>query len=157
MISDNCHVPLALSAGTCISLTTEEVVDRVDGRRVNGSLRFWGVDSGTEPVLVWGVWFVERTGVRGSSITFYPRHPHVILLTRLLIHAYRAWTTRARRSSVRSSSQRYGDREPRRPGSPILRRNDAAITFILHGLKLASTDVLQEPRRPMGLCTRITV
>jgi len=77
-INDSCHVPLALSTGTCISLpTTEEVVDRVGVRRVNENLRFWGVNSGdtklasSNRVSVWGIlWFVERTGVRGSSITY---------------------------------------------------------------------------------------
>ena len=97
MINDSCHVPLALSAGTCISLlTTDEVVDRVDARLVNGNLRFWRVDSSTELVSGWSVWSAERTGVRGSSITHSPPcHPRVMPLARSLIHAYRAWTTRA--------------------------------------------------------------
>lgn len=77
MINGGCHVPLALSGGTCISLlTTEEVVDRVDARRVNRNLRFWGVDSSTEPafskyVSVWGVRSVKKKVVRGSSITYF--------------------------------------------------------------------------------------
>ena len=37
MINDSCHVPLALSPGTCISLLkTDGVVDLVDACRVNG-------------------------------------------------------------------------------------------------------------------------
>jgi hypothetical protein len=77
MIKDICHVPLALSGGTCISLlTTEEAVDRVDARRVGGSLRFWGVDSSavlefSDQVLVGSVRSFERTGVRGSSIHIF--------------------------------------------------------------------------------------
>ena len=63
-----------------------------------------------EPALLWGR-FEHRTGVRQPGVglgcsenrsswfihhIFSPSPPHVILLERSLIHAYRAWATRAR-------------------------------------------------------------